>query len=143
MRAILCLFPFLFLCVQSLAQSAIPALDSAYQGTLVIRMDRHGDLLVEQTDMLGRLTRTTLPVQWLRTGDLLVEARMEGLQLTCSTPAGRCLVREHFAQGSTVRSSRMLLPWAGGDADHERTTALWTALIEELRNVPDLVGLKP
>ena len=143
MRAIHCLLPILFLCVQSRAQSTLPALDSAYQGTLILRVDRHGDLLVEQTDALGRLTRITLPVQWSRTGDLMVKARAEGLELTCSPRAGRCLEREHFAQGSTVRSSRMLLPWATGGADQERTTALWTALLEELRDDTELVHLKP
>jgi hypothetical protein len=106
-------------------------------------MDRHGDLVMEQTDALGRLTRTTVPARWMRTGDLTVEARTEGLQLTCSTPAGRCLEREHFAQGATVRSSRMLLPWATAVADQERTMALWRALFEELRNDVDLGDLKP
>jgi hypothetical protein len=106
-------------------------------------MDRHGDLVVEQTDPLGRLTRTTMPARWMRTGDLTVEARTEGLQVTCSDPAGRCLEREHFAQGAIVRSSRMLFPWAIGAADQERTMALWTALFEELRNGVDLGDLKP
>ena len=143
MRTIHCLLPMLFLCVQTHAQSVVPALDSAYQGTLTIRTDRHGDLLVEQTDALGRLTRTTVPVKWMRTGDLTMEARTEGLQLTCSSSAGRCLEREHFAQGSTVRSGRMLLPWPHGDADQERTLALWTYLLNELHNGTDLVDLKP
>lgn len=143
MRTIHWLLPILCLCVQTRAQSVVPALDSAYQGTLVIRTDRHGDLVVEQTDMLGGLTRTTAPARWMRTGDLTVEPRTEGLQLTCSTSAGRCLVREHFAQSATLRSSRMLLPWAGGDADHQRTMALWRALFEELRNGVDLGDLKP
>lgn len=136
MRTIHCLLPILFLCAHTCAQSVVPALDSAYQGTLTIRTDRHGDLLVEQTDALSRPTRTTVPVKWMRTGDLTMEARTEGLLLTCSNSAGRCLEREHFAQGSTVRSSRMLLPWATGDVDPERTTALWYALLDELRDRP-------
>ena len=82
-------------------------------------------------------------LRWMRTGDLTMEARKDGLQLTCSTRAARCLEREHFAQGSTVRSSRMLLPWTRGDADQERTTALWLALLDEVRNGADLVDLKP
>jgi hypothetical protein len=143
MRTIHCLLPVLFLCVQTRAQSVLPALDSAYQGTLTFRMDRHGDLLVEQTDALGRLSRTTLPVRWMRTGDLAVEVRTEGLQLTCSTQAGRCLEREHFAQGATVRSSRVLFPWTTGEVDQERTMALWVAMFDEMRNGADLVGLKP
>jgi hypothetical protein len=143
MRTIQCLLPILFLCVQTRAQSVVPALDSAYQGTLTIRTDRYGDLLVEQTDALGRLIRTTVPVRWMRSCDLTVESRTEGLQLTCSSSAGRCLEREHFAQGSTVRSSRMLLPWAHGDVQQERTTALWLALLDEVRSRADLVDLKP
>jgi len=143
MRGIPGLCFFLCLCVQSLAQSAVPALNSAYLGTLNVRMDRHGDLVVEQTDALGRLTRTTIPVQRLRTGDLTVEALTEGLQLTCSTPTERCLEREHFAQGATVRSSRMLLPWTTAVADQERTMALWTVLFEELRHGVDIGDLKP
>lgn len=143
MRAILGLLPMLFRWVQTHAQPVVPALDSAHQGTLSIRTARHVDLLVERTDALGRPTRTTVPVKWMRTGDLTMEARTECLLLTCSNSAGRCLEREHFAQGSTVRSSRMLLPWATGDVGPERTTALWYALLDELRDRADLVGLKP
>lgn len=143
MRTIHCLLPILFLCAHTCAQSVVPALDSAYQGTLTIRMDRHGDLLVEQTDALGRPTRTTVPERWIRTGGLAVEARSEGLQLTCPTPAGRCLEREHFAQGTTVRSSRMLLPWPTDGVDRERVLALWSGMLHQMRDDAELVDVKP
>lgn len=117
---------------QNTAQAQTPdlgPLNSAFNGSVIFKVDKHGRLVMDHYDQGSRFRQDVVPMEHIDPGLISFSSEEDAIALKCKADKGQCFSKEIFKLDVVRLSSRITVPRPSQDGSGAHTIALFQELL--------------
>lgn len=104
-------------------------LNTAFNGSVVLKIDKHGRLVMDHYDEGSRFRQDVVPIEQIDPGLISFSFEEDAIALKCKADKGQCFSKEIFKLDVVRLSSRITLPRPPEDGSGANTIALFQELL--------------